>query len=134
MNEHMEDRKEQGFTLIELLIAIVVVGILTAVAIVGIAGLTDKGSTASCAATLDAVKAAQAVHYANNTGTYPTDFTSMITAKELELSGGAKDTPGATDTIEGHGAWSISTVVAGNDGSAPLAITSDDGTGAGCDA
>ena len=34
----MEDRKEQGFTLIELLIAIVVVGILTAVAIVGSRG------------------------------------------------------------------------------------------------
>ena len=37
MNEYMEERKEQGFTLIELLIAIVVVGILAAVAIVGIA-------------------------------------------------------------------------------------------------
>src|SRR5439155_990592 len=95
MNESMEDRKEQGFTLIELLIAIVVVGILTAVAIVGIAGLTNKGATASCSATLDAIKASQAVHYANNSGAYPTDFATMITAKELDLSGGAKDATAA---------------------------------------
>jgi MSHA pilin protein MshA len=137
MNEYMEDRKEQGFTLIELLIAIVVVGILTAVAIVGIAGLTDKGSTASCSATLDAVKAAQAVHYANNAGEYPQTFDEMITDKELELSGGADHaTAGTVNTITGHGGWSISTDSAVNDGSAPLVVTSDNGAtpAAACDA
>ena len=82
-----QDKKEQGFTLIELLVAIVVVGILTAVAIVGIGGLTDKGTSGACSATKDAVKAAQAVHYANNAGVYPTSFQQMVTAGELELSG-----------------------------------------------
>ena len=138
MTQYLEERKEQGFTLIELLIAIVVVGVLTAVAIVGIAGLTNKGSTASCASTLDAVKAAQAVHYANNNGTYPTSFTALITAKELELSGGAKDaTAAGTDTITGKGGWHIDTVVATNTGAAPLVITSNNGGsggGAACDA
>ena len=65
MSKYTEEREEQGFTLIELLIAIVVVGILTAVAIVGIAGLTDNGEDSACAATEDAAKAAQAVYYAN---------------------------------------------------------------------
>jgi prepilin-type N-terminal cleavage/methylation domain-containing protein len=79
MNKYMEDRKEEGFTLIELLIAIVVVGILTAVAIVGIGGLTDNGKTAACQATADAAKAASAVFYANSTtNTFPVDFGELV--------------------------------------------------------
>src|SRR5262245_24983473 len=71
MSQYIEKREEQGFTLIELLIAIVVVGIQTAVAIVGIAGLTNNGKTSACAASRDAAKAATAVYYANNNGAYP---------------------------------------------------------------
>ena len=59
MNTYIKERREEGFTLIELLIAIVVVGILTAVVIVGIGGLTDTGSKSACAASLDAAKAAR---------------------------------------------------------------------------
>jgi prepilin-type N-terminal cleavage/methylation domain-containing protein len=115
MNHYIENRKEEGFTLIELLIAIVVVGILTAVAIVGIAGLTDKGTQSACAATQDAVKSAQAVHYANQ-GSYPADFAALTTATapaqpELELSGGAT-LNGAGDVITGKG-WHIDVTAAG---------------------
>ena len=56
MNEYTEKRNEKGFTLIELLIAIVVVGILAAVAIVGIGGLTKTANGASCKATADSAK------------------------------------------------------------------------------
>jgi prepilin-type N-terminal cleavage/methylation domain-containing protein len=80
----MEDRNEKGFTLIELLIAIVVVGILTAVAIVGIAGLTNNGKTSACQASLDAAKAATAVHYANNNGTYPTGLGQLTAGTNPE--------------------------------------------------
>ena len=65
MNTYIKDRREEGFTLIELLIAIVVVGVLTAVVIVGIGGLTDNGKASACAASRDAAKTASAVHKAN---------------------------------------------------------------------
>src|SRR5438477_1828473 len=80
MNEYTEERNEKGFTLIELLIAIVVVGILAAVAIVGIGGLTNTGSKAACTTSRDAAKAAAAAFYANQTpNAWPTDFSQMTT-------------------------------------------------------
>jgi prepilin-type N-terminal cleavage/methylation domain-containing protein len=118
----MRGGRESGFTLIELLIAIVVVGILTAVAIVGIAGLTDKGTKSACAATQDAIKTAQAVHFANF-DTYPADFQDMTSTSppELELSGGATLNAAGT-VITGNGGWSL-TVLAAGTATTPLTWT-----------
>ncbi len=96
MNTYIKDRREEGFTLIELLIAIVVVGILTAVVIVGIGGLTNSGKKGVCQASADATKAAVAVHFANQTpNAYPTSIAQMTTTAvppELELPTGVTDT------------------------------------------
>jgi prepilin-type N-terminal cleavage/methylation domain-containing protein len=111
MSQYMEKREEKGFTLIELLIAIVVVGVLTAVAIVGIAGLTDEGNQSACDATRDAAKAASAVHYAN-VGSYPADIEDMVTANELEMPGGAAAPANGVMTIAEND-WTL-TMVAGS--------------------
>ncbi|HET9730244.1 MAG TPA: type II secretion system protein [Acidimicrobiia bacterium] len=97
MQETMEvKRDERGFTLIELLIAIVVVGILTAVAIVGIAGLTNNGKTAACQASHDAAKAASAVWYANHS-TYAATFNDLTGEGDLEVPNGVTvDQPAGT--------------------------------------
>ena len=80
MNKYMEKRNEKGFTLIELLIAIVVVGILAAVAIVGIGGLTNTGSKAACTTSKDGAKAASAAYYANQSpNAWPTTIAQMST-------------------------------------------------------
>ena len=90
MLKQLQDRRgsDEGFTLIELLIAIVVVGVLSAVVIVGIGGLNDSGKTGACKASQDATKAATAVHYANSNGVYPLSVFAMV-GKELELNGAA---------------------------------------------
>ncbi len=123
-----QEKREQGFTLIELLIAIVVVGILTAVAIVGIAGLTNKGNSSACSATVDAAKAAAAVHYANTGGQYPASFAAMTGTNppELTLASGVKDNG---TTLTGNG-WTV-TMTGG--GSGPNTFTGT-ANGANCEA
>lgn len=92
MMQQLKDRRaaDEGFTLIELLIAIVIVGVLATVVVVGIAGLTNNGKTSACQASMDATKAATAVYYANNNGTYPATLLAMTgsSPKMLELPTG----------------------------------------------
>jgi prepilin-type N-terminal cleavage/methylation domain-containing protein len=73
------ERDDSGFTLVEILIAIVLVGILSAVAVVGIGNLTSKGSESACAASLDAAKAGTVVYYTSN-ARYPVNMTELTTA------------------------------------------------------
>ena len=106
MQEHNhEQARDGGFTLIELLITVVVLGILTAVAVVGVGGLLDHGQTAACQASMDAAKAATAAHFAN-TGTFPQTFDAMTnrSPKELQVASGL--TPTATTLSKGT-TWTL---------------------------
>lgn len=109
--------RDRGFTLIEILIAIVLVGILSAVVVVGVGALTGSGSAASCTASMDAVRTATEVHYANARA-YPTTFTDMTgaTPAELSLSSGVSvDGSGLAVTGEG---WTL-TMTPGTAGARP---------------
>lgn len=107
MLKQMQERRgsDEGFTLIELLIAIVVIGVLSAVVIVGIGGLTSNGKAGACAASRDATKAATAVHYSNTGGTYPATVAAMTgaTPPELELGSVANAVLVGVDTVTGVG-------------------------------
>jgi prepilin-type N-terminal cleavage/methylation domain-containing protein len=86
MNARDDFNEEHGFTLVELLLAIVVVGILTAVAIVGISGLTDTAKTATCQTTLDSSRAAVVSYYSSqNPHAYPPTFDVLTAGANPDL-------------------------------------------------
>ena len=69
-NQLKKMRQEEGFTLIELLIVIVILGILAAIVVFSVSGITDKGDTSACKADVTSVDVATEAAYAQN-GHYP---------------------------------------------------------------
>jgi prepilin-type N-terminal cleavage/methylation domain-containing protein len=104
---------ESGFTLIELLIAIVVVGVLAAVVIIGVGSLQNEGEESACKASADAAKAASVVYYANNNHAWPADIAVMDGDELVKAEG----TTIVASTMTGDG-WTV-TMTAGSGGNGP---------------
>ncbi len=113
-NSESAHRRDRGFTLVEILIAIVVVGILAAVAIVGINSLTKTGSDSACKASADAARASSAAYFANNSA-YPTTIQAMLDGGEFVAPSDFTMTTPAKMTV---GAWTL-TLTPGSAGAAP---------------
>jgi general secretion pathway protein G len=80
-------KNESGFTLIELLIVIVILGILAAVVVFSVSGLTDRGSQSACQADVATVTTAGESYIAKN-GTPATDIPALVTAGLLHSAPG----------------------------------------------
>lgn len=128
---------EQGFTLVELILAIVLVGILSAVAIVGLSGITKTSDKSQCSSLLSAAQSAAASYYANagyypkTSSTTPVGFDEMMTSSSrspavLTLPAGVNHAGVVMSTSK----WSITI---GNGGTpSPNGFTKTSGGGAAC--
>ena len=68
---------EEGFTLIELLIVIVILGILAAIVVFAVSGITDRGTLSACKSDLKSVTVAAEAYYAQN-GFYATSMPELV--------------------------------------------------------
>lgn len=92
INRLMEKkRQEEGFTLIELLIVIVILGILAAIVVFAVGGITDKGERSACLSDYKNVEVAQEAHFAKtNPSKYAASVTALVTANLLREEPPAK--------------------------------------------
>ena len=69
-------KQDEGFTLIELLIVIVILGILAAVVVFAVGGITDQGEDSACKADVKTLEVAIEAYRAQE-GNYPDDVNSL---------------------------------------------------------
>ncbi|QXC59562.1 prepilin-type N-terminal cleavage/methylation domain-containing protein [Aquihabitans sp. G128] len=90
----------KGFTLIELLVVIVILGILAAVVVFAVNGITDKGKTNACKTEQSVVKTAVEAYNAQEGG-YPTSISQLTTGKKyLQDSPTWWDITGSTGDLQ----------------------------------
>jgi general secretion pathway protein G len=92
---------ENGFTLIELLVVIAVLGILAAIAVPRLGGVTDKARMTEASSAMGSIKTALEMYSVENEGAYPasSDFNGVIDDYLDDFSGG---------TYEANLDWTVS--------------------------
>jgi prepilin-type N-terminal cleavage/methylation domain-containing protein len=86
-------KRDRGFTLIELLVVIVILGVLAAIVVFSVNGITDRGEESACQANVETINIASEAYRAQTTG-YAT------TLPALQSAGFLKTIPG---TVAGDG-------------------------------
>ena len=99
---------DEGFTLIELLVVIVIIGILAAVVVFSVSGITDRGATnakKTDAATLSSAEEAYFASLPTNAGHYATEA-ELVSAHFLQAESCYNDIT-VTGTTPNYTAYAI---------------------------
>ena len=70
-------KKRKGFMLLELIIVVAIIGILAAVAIPNLVGMTDEAQVSKIQSDLSTIGTAMEVYHVKKGGTYPTDLSTL---------------------------------------------------------
>ena len=76
LRKRLDAGRQDGFTLIELLIVIVILGILAAIVVFAVGGITDRGDTSACKSDAKTVEVAAEAYRAQK-GSYAASVTEL---------------------------------------------------------
>lgn len=75
--QRLRMEREEGFTLIELLIVIVILGILAAIVVFSVGGITDRGKKSACKSDYTSIQTAQEAKFAKD-GAYAANVAGLV--------------------------------------------------------
>jgi len=91
-----ETRSQRGFTLVELLVVVLILGVLAAVVVFSVGGITSRGRNASCVTEVREVRTAIEAYKAQSaTNANPASLNTLVTAGLLETAPSAATPSGA---------------------------------------
>ena len=88
-------RGQHGFTLVELLVVVLILGVLAAVVVFSVGGITNRGKNSACVTEVREVRTAIEAYKAQNANANPANLNTLVTAQLLETAPSASTPSGS---------------------------------------